>query len=48
MLGTKSYKQKYLADDQKTYRKLTAKEVAQAVLAFAGLPAMLRTEFGSS
>ena len=38
MLGTKSDKQKYLADDQKTYRKLTAKEVAQAVLAFAGLP----------
>ena len=38
MLGTKSYKQKYLEENGKTYRKLTTKEVAQAVLAFAGLP----------
>ena len=38
MLGTKSDKQKYLADNGTTYRKLTTKEVAQAVLAFAGLP----------
>ena len=38
MLGTKSDKQKYFDEIGKTYRRLTTKEVAQSVLAFAGLP----------